>query len=618
MLLLTLRNILLVPGAKSLLENANLVINSGERIVLIGRNGVGKSTLLKLIDQEIQPDAGNIESRAGLKIAKLVQEVPTNFHGSAFDIVAENLGVLGDLLIAHEKLTHQLATDSGDALLEKLHALQEKITANDAWTLHQRIEKVLSQMQIAPTTDVSTLSGGMRRRVLIAKALVVDPDILLLDEPTNHLDIESILWLENFLLNYRKTLLVISHDRMLVSKIATRIIEIDQAQIFSWDCDYPTYLKRKEEQLASLEKSQKEFDKRLAEEEQWIRQGIKARRTRNEGRVRALKRMREECANRRKAIGKANIRSQNFEQSGRIIYECHKVNIAYNDKPIVNNFSCKIMRGDKIGIIGRNGSGKSTLLKLLVGDLEPDAGKIKRGTNLTVGYFDQQREQLDENLSVIDNVYAGGEFIEINNKSVHVYTYLKDFLFTPDRARVATKVLSGGERNRLLLARLFTKPCNVLIMDEPTNDLDAETLELLEERLLEYSGTLLLVSHDRAFINNVVTSTMVFEANGKIGEYVGGYDDYLHHRAKTDTNQPAKALTTAPRKKLNFNEQRELKALLRKIERLEEKIAALQIEIAHPDFYQKSPDDIKATGEQLAALENELAAAYARWESLEE
>lgn len=627
MLLMTLRNICLGYGDKLLLDQANLTINSGEKIALIGRNGVGKSTLLKLINQEITQDSGEIEGNPGLITAKLVQEVPTDFHGTIYDIVAQSLADIGELLIKHQHMTLALADDSSDKILHELHDLQQKIEANDAWKWHQRVEKVISIMQLKPDTDVSVLSGGMRRRVLIAKALVTDPDILLLDEPTNHLDIESIIWLEKFVQSFQKTIIMISHDRMFVEKLANRIIEIDQGKLFRWDCNYPTYLERKEAQLAALEKEENLFDKKLAEEEVWIRQGIKARRTRNEGRVRSLKKMRDERQQRRKPIGQAKIHRHKHDDSGHKVFECHKVNYAYDERPIINDFSCKILRGDKVGIIGQNGCGKSTLLKLLQGRLQPQSGKIKTGTNLTVAYFDQQREQIDDKLAVMDNVCEASDFVEINGKSKHVLSYLRDFLFTPERARAPASVLSGGERNRLLLARLFTKPCNVLIMDEPTNDLDSETLDLLEEHLLAYTGTLLLVSHDRSFINNVVTSTLVFEGDGQVNEYIGGYDDYLRQRptieAKLEKKPAATKTTTVTRekpkaKKLSFNEQRELDLLPGKIDAIEADIATLQSLMTAPSFYQKTPDEIADVSSQLKQLEKDLSKAYQRWQKLDD
>lgn len=624
--LITLKNCTLSLGAKHLLEKANLVIQEGEHIALVGRNGVGKSSLLQLIHGEREVDDGDIEKKSGLIIAKLEQEVPRNLSGCIFDVVASGLGEIGRLLVDYDKLTRQLGEADSSQAMQALHQVQTKIEAVDGWHLQQRVQKILSQMQIDGDVDVSTLSGGMCRRVLLARALVMEPDLLLLDEPSNHLDLEAILWLEGFLKNYPSALLFISHDRMLVEKVANRIVEIDQGQIFSWNCDYKQYLQRKSDQLASLEKSEREFDKKLSAEERWIRQGVKARRARNEGRVRALKTLRNTMQERWKKVGKAKIRTQDFESSGRVVFECHKVNFSYDKKMMMNDFSCKILRGEKIGILGANGSGKSTFIKLLMDSLQPQSGKIKRGTNLTIGYFDQQREQLDDNLSVIENVYDGGEFIEINGKSVHVISYLRDFLFTPDRVRVPTKVLSGGERNRLLLARLFTQSCNVLILDEPTNDLDVDTLELLEERLSDYAGTLLLVSHDRAFINNVVTSTLVFEGDGHIAQYVGGYDDYLRQsrkpdKSKTQEDQAAsktsKPATSKQKRKLSFNEQRELSSLPMKIAELEAELAALQVQMSEAGFYQQSDEKVAESGKRLQDLQAHIAEAYSRWEFLE-
>ncbi len=581
-----------------------------------------------MLNQEITQDSGDIERSPNLIIAKLVQEVPVDFHGSIYDIVAQALAEVGELLIRHQHLAHQLTEHSADKLLHELHDVQQKIEARDGWKWHQRVEKVLSQMQLDADVDVSSLSGGMRRRVLIAKALVKDPDILLLDEPTNHLDIEAILWLEKFIQSYNKTIIIISHDRMLVEKCANRIIEIDQCKLFPWDCNYTTYLERKEAQLAALEKEEKLFDKKLAEEEVWIRQGVKARRTRNEGRVRALKKLRDERQQRRKPTGQVKIHSHKHEDSGHVVFECHKLNYAYSEQLIIKDFSCKIVRGDKIGIIGANGSGKSTFLKLLQGLLEPTAGKIKIGTNLSLAYFDQQRQQIDDKLTVMDNVCDNSDHVIINGKAKHALSYLRDFLFTPARARSPASILSGGERNRLLLAKLFAKPSNILILDEPTNDLDSETLELLEDYLSEYKGTVLLVSHDRSFLNNVVTSTMVLDGNGTINEYVGGYDDYLRQQPLKIIEQAVLSKVTAPAavkvqqetsisKKLSYKEQRELEALPAKIAAIETAMKELQTVMSKNDFYQQSADQITAISNQLKQLEDQLEQAFQRWAELE-
>lgn len=622
--LLNLRNINLAYGFHPLFDNANLVIDEQEHACIIGRNGAGKSTLLKLILGQLQADSGVIERADKLSVSLLPQDIPSNLSGTAFDCVAAELGESAALLQQYEATSFALSDAKPidtQAILDKLHQLQAELEQNDGWVLKQRVDSVLSQVNIDPHADMQRLSGGKIRRVLLAAALVKQPSILLLDEPTNHLDIDSIIWLENFLINYRKALLLITHDRHLLNTVAKRIIEVDHGQIIRWQGNYDDYLKHKAQALQAEQKSQREFDKKLAVEEKWIRQGIKARRTRNEGRVRRLKAMREEFKARRTRVGKTNFRQQTVEASGRLMAKIHQLNYAYQQKPIIKDFSSTIMRGDKIGIIGANGCGKSTLLNLILGKLSADAGKVTLGTGLNIAYFDQKREQLDEQQTVVDNIFSGSESITIANKSVHVMTYLQDFLFTPERARVAVSSLSGGERHRLLLARLFTKPCNLLILDEPTNDLDQETLELLEERLVNYTGTLLLVSHDRSFIDNVVTSTWVFEGDGKIAEYVGGYQDYLWQRGEQQQQalKPNKAQIVSrknPHKKLSYNEQRELNQLPDKIEADEARLNDLQQQLCQPEFYQQSSDAIKSVQQEIEQLQKQLSEAYERWEIL--
>lgn len=624
--LITLRNIQLSYGGPLLLDHLDLSIEPGERICLIGRNGEGKSTLMKLIADEVKADDGEREVQQGAVIRRLTQDVPTDTQGTVFEVVASGLGELGTLVKNYHEISHQLAISGDDALLDKLATAQQELEAADGWQTEQRVETTISKLSLDPDIDFASLSGGLKRRVLLARALVQEPDLLLLDEPTNHLDIESIDWLEEFLLGYKGTLLFVTHDRAFLRKLATRIIELDRGQLTSWPGDYDNYLRRKEEQLNAEEKANARFDKKLAQEEVWIRQGIKARRTRNEGRVRALKSMREQLKQRRSRQGTASMTLQEAERSGKLITEAEHINYAWDGKPIIRDFSTTILRGDRIGIIGPNGVGKTTLIKVLLGELTPDSGTLKLGHRLEVAYFDQLRAALDENKTVADNVADGHEKVDINGITKHIISYLQDFLFTPDRTRQPVRALSGGERNRLLLAKLFAKPSNVLVMDEPTNDLDIETLELLEELLMEYKGTLLLVSHDRAFINNVVTSTLAFEEDGLIHEYVGDYDDWLRQRPEqtvkqetpreTRQNKPSKASTDKP-KKLSYKDQRELDQLPQKIETLENEVGELQAQMSQPDFYQQDSLAISSTQSRLAELEAELTESYERWENLE-
>jgi len=626
--LITLRNIQLSYGGPLLLDHLDLSIEPGERICLIGRNGEGKSTLMKLIADEVRADDGEREVQQGAVIRRLTQDVPTDTRGNVFEVVASGLGELGTLVKNYHEFSHQLAMTGDEALLDKLARAQQELEAADGWQTEQRVETTISKLSLDPDIDFASLSGGLKRRVLLARALVQEPDLLLLDEPTNHLDIESIDWLEEFLFGYKGTLLFVTHDRAFLRKLATRIIELDRGQLTSWPGDYDNYLRRKEEQLNAEEKANARFDKKLAQEEVWIRQGIKARRTRNEGRVRALKSMREQLKQRRSRQGTANMALQEAERSGKLITEAEHINYAWDGKPIIRDFSTTILRGDRIGIIGPNGVGKTTLIKVLLGELTPDSGTLKLGHRLEVAYFDQLRAALDENKTVADNVADGHEKVEINGTTKHIISYLQDFLFPPDRTRQPVRALSGGERNRLLLAKLFAKPSNVLVMDEPTNDLDIETLELLEELLMEYKGTLLLVSHDRAFINNAVTSTLVFEQDGRIHEYVGDYDDWLRQRPEptakkqqaaqqTRQDKPPKTGTGKP-KKLSYKAQRELDQLPHKIEALETEVGQLQEQMSHPDFYQQDSCLISKAQARLEQLEGELSVCYERWELLEE
>jgi len=642
--LITLDKACLSYGHVALLDKAELLIDSGERIALIGRNGEGKSTLMKVLLGEATLDDGSIWRTASLKVSYLMQEVPSDEERSVFEVVASGVEKVGGLITDYHNVVHKLAdvTDEKESmrLVEQLNKYQNELERLDGWSLEQRVESVISKLSLPEDALVSSLSGGYKRRVMLARALVCQPDILLLDEPTNHLDIESILWLEEFLKNYNGTILFVSHDREFIKKLATRIIELDRGNITSWPSNYENYLIKKEEVLAIEADHNAKFDKRLADEEKWIRKGIKARRTRNEGRVRALEAMRKEHAQRRNLQGKAKLNIDKSENSGRIVSEVLKASFAYDDKVIINEFSTKIMRGDKIGIIGANGSGKSTLIKLLLGELTPTAGKVKMGTNLEVAYFDQNRADFDLNASVMANLNHGRDRVMVNGKDRHVIGYLQDFLFPPARVMSPVKTLSGGERNRLLLARLFIKPANLLVLDEPTNDLDVETLELLEELLLNFEGTLLLVSHDRNFLDNIVTSTIVMEGEGKVNEYVGGYNDYLRQRSQPmkaipqgdskDSKKSSDASTASvnsnkavpavksPDKKLNYNEQRELQLLPEKIEKLEIEQKEINIVTSDPEFYKKEKFEINKVTKRLTEIQTELTKAYARWEELDD
>ena len=599
MALLSLQDVNIGFGRPLLIEHANLQIERGEKVCLLGRNGAGKSTLLKLINGDLLPDSGEIVRQKGMHTAYLSQEIPKELHGTVFDIVSDGFEI------------PDRCKPTRNADLE--------------WKRHHRVEKVISQMQLDADAEFNTLSAGLKRRVLLARGLVCDPDILLLDEPTNHLDVDSIGWLEEFLLRYEGTILFVTHDRTFLKKLATRIIELDRGSLSSWACDYETFLVRKQAVLDAEESQQAVFDKKLAQEEIWVRQGIKARRTRNEGRVRALEDMRNARRERRQVMGTVRMQTQEAERSGALVIKVEDVTYGYDTKPVISGFSAAIMRGDKIGIIGPNGSGKTTLLRLLLGELSPQQGNVRQGTRLNITYFDQLRSQLKEDKSVYDNVGDGNDVVTINGKSRQVISYLQDFLFFPNRVRVPVNALSGGERNRLLLARLFARPSNVLVMDEPTNDLDIETLELLEELLLDYKGTLLLVSHDRTFLNNVVTSTFVFEGEGKVNEYIGGYDDWQRQsEVKRETvTEKISAKTESVRKqyewprKLTFKEQRELEALPQRIEVLEAEQQQLYQAMGDPMFYQKGKDEIANVKARVSSLERELAEAYQRWETLE-
>jgi len=624
--LLRTRNLRLSFGGPTLLDSVDLSIEAGERVCLVGRNGCGKSTLLKVLEGRISPDEGDIERRQGLKIAALDQQLPGNFSASVFDYVAEGLGKLGKLIRQFHHLSSKLSRHQDSKLLEQLEATQHELEAQGGWTLEQRVETVVSKLSLDPDARFDSLSGGIQRRVLLARALVSSPDLLLLDEPTNHLDIQAIEWLETFLVNFDGTLLFISHDRSFLASLATRIIDLDRGVLTDWPGDYTTYLKRKQEWLETEASHRAAFDKKLLDEERWIRQGIKARRTRNEGRVRALQKMREERHNRRLVSGKAKMRSQNSASSGKLVVETIDATYSFADRPLIRNLNTTILRGDKVGIIGPNGVGKTTLLRLLLGELQPQQGIIRLGTKLEIAYFDQRRAQLDEQRSVIDNLADGRQFIQVNNQQRHVISYLQDFLFAPDRCRTPVSALSGGERNRLLLAKLFSKPANLFVLDEPTNDLDIDTLDLLEELLAEYAGTVLLVSHDRMFLDRVVTSTLVFEDEAVVNEYVGGYSDWLQQRKscvpeKLQTTNKQGSTTNRPKPrsaKLSYKDQRELGQLPQRIEQLETDIDAIHKCMSDPDFYRLPSDEIATKRERLSTAEADLQTAYSRWEELEQ
>jgi len=626
MFLLRFDDVSLAYGHLPLLAHVDFQIEPGERVCLVGRNGAGKSTLLRLITGAALPDDGEIWRRDALRIAHLEQEVPPDTDQTVFEVVAAGLGELGTLLTEYHRLTqHALAAEP--SFLERMARLHARIDTLDGWNINQKVETVLSRLGLPADQSLADCSGGTRRQVMLARALVSEPDLLLLDEPTNHLDISAITWLEKFLLAYHGALIFITHDRTFVKHLATRIIEIDRGKLTSFPGDFDGYLSKKEELLEIEARALAKFDKKLAEEEAWIRQGIKARRTRNEGRVRALQAMRRERAQRLDAMGKARFGINAGALSGKLVVDLRRVSFRYGDNVIIDDLSTRILRGDRVGIIGPNGSGKSTLLELILGELAPTSGQVVIGTRLQIAYFDQHRRLLNPEKTVRENM-SDSDYVTVKGRSRHVIGYLKDFLFQPERVDSPVNALSGGERNRLLLAKIFTRSANMIVLDEPTNDLDVETLELLEDLLADYEGTLLLVSHDRTFLDNVVTSTLVFEGRGKVGEYAGGYEDWERQRSFSLTMPPKRA-RTSPRatfadgergngtRKLSYKEQRELEALPAKIEALEAEQAQLHRMMAGAEFYRQPSDKIAATMERLQALTNELEACYARWESLE-
>ncbi|BFM06976.1 ribosomal protection-like ABC-F family protein [Halioxenophilus aromaticivorans] len=629
MLLIKLDNGSLNYGSTILLEKQSLEITSDDRVCLIGRNGAGKSSLLKILAGDVELDDGSVWRKPGLKIARLEQDLPDADELTVYQSVALGLGTLGETIQHYVTLAKSVTTD---AEMNRLAVLQQEIEAQDGWLIEQRIEAIMERLALDGERKMGELSGGWRRRVALARALVCDPDLLLLDEPTNHLDVETIQWLEEQLLDFRGAVLLITHDRTFLNSVANTIAELDRGHITKFAGNLDGFLEFKEAKLAEEARHNALFDKRLAEEEGWIRQGIKARRTRNEGRVRALKAMRVQRQERVERQGNANLNIQSGSNSGKLVAELSHIQHGFGDVPLIHDFSATILRGDRVGFIGPNGIGKSTLLKIILGQLQPQQGEVRIGTNLDIAYFDQMRGQLNLDETPVDNVAEGREFIEIDGQQRHVISYLGDFLFTGARARTPLKALSGGERNRVLLAKLFSKPCNLLVLDEPTNDLDVETLELLEEVLAGYQGTLLLVSHDRQFLDNVVTSTIAFEGNGLVAEYVGGYHDWLRQRpavpsakAKTDTRQAE--TTTLPKaqpesvtkkaKKLSYKLQRELEQLPGQIEALEASITELEAEMAAPEFYQEEHDKVSATLAQLSQAQQQLEEAMERWMELE-
>ena len=622
--LIRLNNVSIAYGTHALLENAEFQLDSGEKVGLLGRNGEGKSTLMKIIAGNVHADNGEVWKQPELKLAWLEQTPDLDDEATIYDAVASGLGELGEHISRYH---HLLATmDGSEESLKQLGEIQHKLEAHNGWHFQQRVESTLSKLNLPADVKVSSLSGGWKRRVSLAQALVIEPEVLLLDEPTNHLDFESIAWLEEQILAFQGAVLFVTHDRAFLQKLATRLVDLDRGKLISWPGNYQDYLRRKAAALEDEANQNAEFDKKLAKEEVWVRQGIKARRTRNEGRVRALKKLRAERAERRNVQGTTNLNLSKGEASGKKVVEMTDVCFAYDNKPIVKNFSTLIQRGDKIGLLGPNGAGKSTLLKLLLKQIEPDSGKVEQGTKIQLAYFDQLREQLDPEVSVADTVADGSEFLEIGGGKKHVMSYLADFLFTPARARSPVKSLSGGEKNRLLLARLFTRPANLIIMDEPTNDLDLETLEMLEEKLVDYQGTLLLVSHDRAFLDNVVTSVFVFEGEGVVNEYIGGYAEWFalaEQRKKQEISAKQvesvkKAKTQSNnKKKLGFKEQKELNQLPGLIDQLETEQAELTEQISDAGFYKQEQEEIKNTLDKLKDVEEKLDQAFQRWDELE-
>jgi ATP-binding cassette subfamily F protein uup len=634
MALLTIHNGQLAFGDHPLLDKTDFALQENERVCLVGRNGAGKSTLMKVLAGDIIMDDGKLQITQDVVVSRLEQDPPRDQAGTVEDYVAEGLAEIGEQLKQYHALLELVAQDPSESHINRLAKVQENLEVSGAWRFEDRIKNILGALKLDGATSLSDLSGGWQRKAALARALVCDPDVLLLDEPTNHLDVTTIEWLETFLKDFRGSIIFISHDRAFIRSMATRIVDLDRGQLVSFPGDYEKYLVEKEEALRVEEMQNAEFDKKLAQEEVWIRQGIKARRTRNEGRVRALKKLREERKGRRDVQGKVNLKLDDTARSGKIVFEADDLNYEIEGKTIINNFSFNIQRGDRIALIGPNGCGKSTLIKLLLDELTPTSGKLKCGTKLEVAYFDQYREALDPEKSVIDNLADGKQEVMVGGRERHALSYLQDFLFAPKRARTPVKALSGGEKNRLLLARIFLKPNNLLVLDEPTNDLDIETLELLEELLGNYQGTLLLVSHDRQFVDNTVTASWIFEGNGVIEEFVGGYHDAQQQRQQVldarkayepvkenkkqpvEQNNKTQAVNSKP-KKLSYKLQRELEALPALLEQLEQEIEQLQETVNDPAFFAKPVEETQPILDSLAAKEQELDVAFERWEELE-
>ncbi len=626
MAVLGMQDVSIAFGGPSVLDRASFSIERGERVCLLGRNGTGKSTVLKLLDGTIAPDTGEIVRQTGASVTRLAQEIPTDLEGTIFDVVAAGLGETGGLLARYHAASQRVAKHGDAAALRELDRLHHALDSANAWQVQTRVETVLFHLGLDGEVPFAAASGGRKRQTLLARALIAEPDVLLLDEPTNHLDVDAVEWMESFLIDRGITLVLVTHDRAFLRRVATRIVELDRGQLVDWGTDYDTYLTRKEAALASEAREWSEFDKKLAKEEVWIRTGIQARRTRNEGRVRSLEALRKERGARRERTGAAKLQAQEAERSGRLVVDARAVSFARGPRTIIRDFTTTIMRGDRVGLVGPNGSGKTTLLRLLLGELPPDTGSIRIGTGLQVAYFDQMREQLDPDRSVFESVADGADFIEIAGARKHVLGYLQDFLFSPDRSRAPVRALSGGERNRLLLARLFTRPFNLLVMDEPTNDLDIETLDLLEELLLDFSGTLLVVSHDRAFLDNVVTSTLVFTGNGRVGEYAGGYTDWLRQKPTPENHTPpaaatkreaSKQTTTAARKRrLTYKETSELASLPGEIDKRENEREQIYASLGDGSFL-RDGTAVATAKVRLDEIELELTQLMGRWEELE-